>query len=156
MMTDQWPAFRAFLLWLGKLLLVQREGMSDEVVVRTVGPGKSFGSTVALQDVGLTIGRGEAFGYLPGEPAFYGRLTGRQHMSYFGHLRRDADDKRAGLLADRLDVRARFDDKVTDAYAGHAPLINGRSVQAVLIAGGAVAVLAAIGVAELRRHDVAA
>jgi len=43
-------------------------------------------------------------GYLPGEPALYGRLTGRQHVSYFGHLRRDADGKRAVLLADRLDL----------------------------------------------------
>jgi ABC-2 type transport system ATP-binding protein len=134
----------------GHALVANRGGMSDEVVVRTVGLGKSFGSTVALQDVGLTIGRGEVFGYLgpngagktttlrllmgmlrptegrasvvgldawrdavavhrrvgylPGEPAFYGRLTGRQHVSYFRHLRRDADDKRAVLLADRLDL----------------------------------------------------
>lgn len=124
--------------------------MSDDVVVRAVGLGKSFGATVALQDVDLTIGRGEVFGYLgpngagktttlrllmgmlrptagratvvgldawrdavavhrrvgylPGEPALYGRLTGRQHVSYFGHLRRDADNKRAVLLADRLDL----------------------------------------------------
>lgn len=43
-------------------------------------------------------------GYLPGEPALYGRLTGRQHVSYFSHLRRDAHDKQAVLLADRLDL----------------------------------------------------
>ena len=41
-------------------------------------------------------------------------------------------------------------------YAGHDPLINGLSVQAVLIAVGTVAVLAAIGVAGFRRRDVAA
>lgn len=43
-------------------------------------------------------------GYLPGEPALYDRLTGRQHVSYFGHLRRDPDGKQALLLADRLDL----------------------------------------------------
>jgi ABC-2 type transport system ATP-binding protein len=122
--------------------------MNDDVAVRTFGLGKSFGATVALRDVDLTIGRGEVFGYLgpngagktttlrllmgmlrptagratvlgmdawrdavtvhrrvgylPGEPAYYGRLTGRQHVSYFRHLRGDADDKLAVLLADRL------------------------------------------------------
>jgi ABC-2 type transport system ATP-binding protein len=43
-------------------------------------------------------------GYLPGEPALYDRLTGRQHVSYFGHLRRDPTGKQALLLADRLDL----------------------------------------------------
>lgn len=127
--------------------------MGEEQVVRTEGLGKSFGATVALQDVDLTIERGEVFGYLgpngagktttlrllmgmmrptsgraivlgldawrdavavhrrvgylPGEPSLYGRLTGRQHVSYFGHLRRDADGTRARLLADRLDLDLR-------------------------------------------------
>ena len=125
-------------------------GMGDEVVIQAAGLGKSFGATLALRDVDLTIGGGEVFGYLgpngagktttlrllmgmlrptagratvlgldawrdavevhrrvgylPGEPALYGRLTGRQQVSYFGHLRRDADGKRAVLLADRLDL----------------------------------------------------
>jgi beta-exotoxin I transport system ATP-binding protein len=43
-------------------------------------------------------------GYVPGEPALYDRLTGRQHVAYFGHLRRDDDDKRAVALASRLDL----------------------------------------------------
>jgi ABC-2 type transport system ATP-binding protein len=123
--------------------------MGEALAVRTVGLGKTYGATVALRDVDLTIGRGEVFGYLgpngagktttlrllmgmlrptagratvvgldawrdavavhrrvgylPGEPAFYGRLTGRQHVSYFGHLR-DTDGKRAELLADRLEL----------------------------------------------------
>ena len=34
-------------------------------------------------------------GYLPSEPALYGRLTGRQHIAYFGALRGDADQKHA-------------------------------------------------------------
>jgi ABC-2 type transport system ATP-binding protein len=38
--------------------------MGEEAIVRTMGLGKSFGSTVALRDVDLTIGRGEVFGYL--------------------------------------------------------------------------------------------
>ncbi|WP_395729259.1 ABC transporter ATP-binding protein [Nakamurella sp.] len=124
--------------------------MDEKLAVRMVGLGKSFGPTVALRDVNLTIGRGEVFGYLgpngagktttlrllmgmlrptagratvvgldawrdavavhrrvgylPGEPALYDRLTGRQHVSYFGHLRRDPDGKRALVLADRLDL----------------------------------------------------
>ena len=41
-------------------------------------------------------------------------------------------------------------------YAGHDPLINGLSVPAVLVAVGTVALLAVIGVAGLRRRDVAA
>ncbi|SDP21891.1 ABC-2 type transport system ATP-binding protein [Nakamurella panacisegetis] len=43
-------------------------------------------------------------GYLPGEPALYGKLTGHQHVSYFGHLRRDPDNKSAARLAARLDL----------------------------------------------------
>jgi ABC-2 type transport system ATP-binding protein len=41
-------------------------------------------------------------GYLPGEPALYDRLTGRQHVAYFGHLRGDRDDKHAIGVAERL------------------------------------------------------
>jgi ABC-2 type transport system ATP-binding protein len=41
-------------------------------------------------------------GYLPGEPVLYGKLTGRQHVEYFGALRRDPGDERAVALADRL------------------------------------------------------
>jgi ABC-2 type transport system ATP-binding protein len=43
-------------------------------------------------------------GYLPGEPVFYGKLTGRQHVEYFGALRRDTEDTHAVALADRLDL----------------------------------------------------
>ena len=124
--------------------------MGEEAIVRTMGLGKSFGPTVALRDVDLTIGRGEVFGYLgpngagktttlrlllgmlrpttgrasvlgldawrdavavhrrvgylPGEPALYGKLSGRQHVAYFGHLRGAANDRRALSLADRLDL----------------------------------------------------
>ena len=46
-------------------------------------------------------------GYLPGEPVLYDRLTGRQHVEYFGTLRRDADDRRALALAERLDLDLR-------------------------------------------------
>ena len=38
--------------------------MGEELAVRTVGLGKTYGATVALQDVDLTIGRGEVLGYL--------------------------------------------------------------------------------------------
>jgi ABC-2 type transport system ATP-binding protein len=38
--------------------------MDEKLAVRMVGLGKSFGPTVALRDVNLTIGRGEVFGYL--------------------------------------------------------------------------------------------
>jgi ABC-2 type transport system ATP-binding protein len=145
-----WAGFSGLWALAGHALVVDRKNMSDDLVVETVGLGKSFGATVALRDVDLTIDRGEVFGYLgpngagktttlrllvgmlrptagratvvgldawreavevhrrvgylPGEPALYGRLTGRQHVSYFGHLRRDTDDKRAVLLADRLDL----------------------------------------------------
>ncbi|WP_020658995.1 ABC transporter ATP-binding protein [Amycolatopsis benzoatilytica] len=43
-------------------------------------------------------------GYLPGETRLYDRLTGRQHVAYFGGLRGDPDGKRAAALADRLDL----------------------------------------------------
>ena len=50
-------------------------------------------------------------GYLPGEPALYDRMTGRQHVTYFAHLRRQPDTRRAAALAERLglalDVPAR-------------------------------------------------
>lgn len=43
-------------------------------------------------------------GYLPGEPALYDRLTGRQHADYFRHLRGGGDPARAVQIADRLDL----------------------------------------------------
>ena len=43
-------------------------------------------------------------GYLPGEPFFYDRLTGRQHVEYIGALRRDPGTANALALADRLDL----------------------------------------------------
>jgi ABC-2 type transport system ATP-binding protein len=60
-------------------------------------------------------------GYLPGEPALYGRLTGRQHVSYFSHLRRDADGRRAVLLADRLDLDLDWLAPERDAINPHRP-----------------------------------
>lgn len=41
-------------------------------------------------------------GYVSGEPALYPKLTGHQHVAYFGHLRDDAPGPRAGELAERL------------------------------------------------------
>jgi ABC-2 type transport system ATP-binding protein len=43
-------------------------------------------------------------GYLPGEPATYGRMTGRQHIEYFSHLRGEACLPRADVLVERLDL----------------------------------------------------
>ncbi|RZL83287.1 MAG: ABC transporter ATP-binding protein [Rhodococcus sp. (in: high G+C Gram-positive bacteria)] len=43
-------------------------------------------------------------GYVPGELALYDRMTGRQHITYFGHLRGQPDDKAATVIADRLDL----------------------------------------------------
>jgi ABC-2 type transport system ATP-binding protein len=43
-------------------------------------------------------------GYLPGEPVLYGKLTGEQHIEYFGALRGDSDKKPAMSLAGRLDL----------------------------------------------------
>ncbi|MBE1494067.1 ABC-2 type transport system ATP-binding protein [Amycolatopsis lexingtonensis] len=45
-----------------------------------------------------------AVGYVPGDTRLYDRLTGRQHVTYFGHLRGDPTGKRAEVLADRLDL----------------------------------------------------
>lgn len=43
-------------------------------------------------------------GYLQGEAALYDRLTGRQHISYFCHLRGTGNQSGAIKLADRLDL----------------------------------------------------
>lgn len=43
-------------------------------------------------------------GYVPGEPALYDKLTGRQHITYFASLRHRDDSRRAAELADRLDL----------------------------------------------------
>jgi ABC-2 type transport system ATP-binding protein len=43
-------------------------------------------------------------GYLPGEPATYGRMTGHQHIEYVSHLRGSSWFQRAGDLAERLDL----------------------------------------------------
>ncbi len=41
-------------------------------------------------------------GYVPGEPAVYGRLTGREHVEFVGHLRRGRPPAVAEELAERL------------------------------------------------------
>jgi ABC-2 type transport system ATP-binding protein len=43
-------------------------------------------------------------GYLPGEAALYGKLTGRQHIAYFCRLRGIDDESGALKLAERLDL----------------------------------------------------
>ncbi len=43
-------------------------------------------------------------GYLPGDTAFYDRLTGRQHIQYFLRLRGTSDTEHAFGLAERLDL----------------------------------------------------
>jgi ABC-2 type transport system ATP-binding protein len=43
-------------------------------------------------------------GYLSGEPALYGKLTGAQHVEYLGHLRGEDARAAAGRYADRLDL----------------------------------------------------
>ncbi|TXN29930.1 ABC transporter ATP-binding protein [Lacisediminihabitans profunda] len=43
-------------------------------------------------------------GYVPGESALYRRLTGRQHIDYFAHLRHREDDARGAVLAADLDL----------------------------------------------------
>ncbi|MDF2144333.1 ABC transporter ATP-binding protein [Knoellia sp. p5-6-4] len=43
-------------------------------------------------------------GYLSGEPALYGKLTGAQHVDYLGHLRGEDGTAAAGRYAARLDL----------------------------------------------------
>ena len=43
-------------------------------------------------------------GYLSGEPALYGRLTGHQHVQYLGNLRGVPSRSKATELAERLDL----------------------------------------------------
>jgi ABC-2 type transport system ATP-binding protein len=43
-------------------------------------------------------------GYLSGEPAFYRRMTGEQHLEYFGHLRGDRGSGHGQKLSRRLDL----------------------------------------------------
>jgi len=43
-------------------------------------------------------------GYLSGEPALYGKLTGIQHVDYLGHLRGNDDSAVARRFAERLDL----------------------------------------------------
>ncbi|HSE72460.1 MAG TPA: ABC transporter ATP-binding protein [Nocardioidaceae bacterium] len=43
-------------------------------------------------------------GYVPGEPALYPRLTGRQHLEYVGHLRGLRHDLGGAATASRLDL----------------------------------------------------
>lgn len=121
-----------------------------DAVVETRGLGKSYGRTVALRDLDLSLAAGEVFGYLgpngagktttlrlllgllrptsgsarvcgydvwrdsaavrrhvgflPGEPALYPTLTGRQHVDYLSHLRGADPFPRARVLAERLDL----------------------------------------------------
>jgi ABC-2 type transport system ATP-binding protein len=83
------------------------------------GAGKTTTLRVVMGLLRPTAGRAEVLGldswrdsvevhrrvgYLPGEPALYGRLTGRQHVAYFGHLRGDRDDKHALGVAERVEL----------------------------------------------------
>jgi ABC-2 type transport system ATP-binding protein len=43
-------------------------------------------------------------GYLSGEPALYGKLTGAQHVDYLGHLRGEDSTATAERYAERLDL----------------------------------------------------
>ncbi len=65
----------------------------------TSGSAEMFGSDAWRDPVPLH----RRVGYVPGEPALYDRLTGRQHISYFGHLR--GHGPAPGIaLARRLDL----------------------------------------------------
>jgi ABC-2 type transport system ATP-binding protein len=124
--------------------------VAEAPVIRTVGLTKSYGRTLALRDVDLTVEPGEVFGYLgpngagktttlrllmgllrptsghaevlgfdawrdsvrvhrdvgylSGEPAFYRRMTGAQHLEYFAHLHGDGDTAWGRSLSARLDL----------------------------------------------------
>ena len=58
-------------------------------------------------------------GYLQGEAALYDRLSGRQHIDYFRHLRGSSDQSGALKLAARLDLDL-------DKAAGACPKGTGR------------------------------
>ncbi len=53
---------------------------------------------------GDTVAVHRRVGYLSGEPAFYERMTGREHAAYLSALRRNGAWRRAAELADRLDL----------------------------------------------------
>ncbi|MGN6302117.1 MAG: ABC transporter ATP-binding protein [Angustibacter sp.] len=124
--------------------------MAAAPVIRTVGLTKSYGRTLALRDLDLSVEPGEVFGYLgpngagktttlrllmgllrptsghaevlghdawrdsvlvhrdvgylSGEPAFYRRMTGAQHLEYFAHLHGDGDTAWGHALSERLDL----------------------------------------------------
>ena len=46
-------------------------------------------------------------GYVSGEPAMYGRMTGREHVEYLSRLRGEAPYPRAAALAEQLDLDLR-------------------------------------------------
>jgi ABC-2 type transport system ATP-binding protein len=83
------------------------------------GAGKTTTIRLLLDLIRPTRGRLEVFGldarrdslavrrrvgYLPGDLRLYGRLTGREHLSYFASLRGMADLGAAEVLAERLEL----------------------------------------------------
>jgi ABC-2 type transport system ATP-binding protein len=66
----------------------------------TAGRGEILGRDVWRNAVAVH----RAVGYLPGEPTFYGRLTGHQHVEYLRSLRGGGEDKTALAVAGRLDL----------------------------------------------------
>lgn len=49
-----------------------------------------------------SVGVRRRVGYLSGEPALYGRMTGRQHVDFLGHLRKAQTSAAADRFAERL------------------------------------------------------
>ena len=66
----------------------------------TSGRAALFGTDVA----GHTAALHRRIGYLPGELALYEKMTGRDLLTYFGHLRGSSDLTYATTIAERLDA----------------------------------------------------
>ena len=66
----------------------------------TRGAGKVFGLDIAADSLAIR----RRVGYLPGEPALYPSMTGREFLLYFSRLRRIDASASAARLAERFDL----------------------------------------------------
>jgi ABC-2 type transport system ATP-binding protein len=85
---------------------------------------KSFGSTLAVDHLSLSVRRGDVFGFLGPNggfvevPAFYGNMSARRNLRLMGSLNAKIEEARIDEVLDSVGLLERADSKVGDYSHG--------------------------------------